>query len=81
MIPRSAFPFVVYRLSPSGENYDTEVHDGMSLRDYFAAAVLTGNLANSDPRRAIFTGDGMAHEADLAYLFADAMLAEREQEP
>lgn len=45
---------------------------GMSLRDYFAAAALTGLLANS-------AGTKHRHEelAMFAYMEADAMLAER----
>lgn len=53
---------------------------GMSLRDYFAAHALTGILANANPLRLsrgeedLTTGDCFARRA---YLFADAMLAER----
>lgn len=46
--------------------------EGMSLRDYFAAAALTG-----------FIQDGMARDYDQnarhAYRTADAMLAERDR--
>jgi hypothetical protein len=46
-------------------------YEGMTLRDYFAAAALTGILANPD-------GGGPYHrEAEYAYLYADAMLRAR----
>lgn len=49
------------------------VHHGMSLRDYFAGQALAGLLAcgphDCEP-------DGIAHDA---YLFADAMLAQRDK--
>jgi hypothetical protein len=48
---------------------------GMSLRDYFAAAALTGMLA-----RVEIPGEEFLHDAEnmaiAAYIFADAMLAE-----
>jgi hypothetical protein len=44
----------------------------LTLRDYFAAAALTGLL--SDPNRSSDTYSGWAVDA---YKFADAMLAER----
>lgn len=43
---------------------------GMSLRDYFAAAALTGYLAR---------GGNPENCAGWAYNFADAMLAERDK--
>jgi len=47
---------------------------GMSLRDYFAAKALAGLLAcgphDCEP-------EGIAHDA---YLFADAMIAQRDRE-
>ena len=45
---------------------------GMSLRDYFAAAALTGLVASKDP--------GSINEiTECAYDYADAMLAERDK--
>ena len=44
--------------------------NGMSLRDYFAAAALTGLLAKSLP-------GSPWHKSQLAYAFADAMIQER----
>jgi hypothetical protein len=49
---------------------------GMSLRDYFAAAALTGLLADS--RGASVSGEALAVKlGEAAYLAADAMLKER----
>lgn len=45
-------------------------NDGLSLRDYFAAAALTGMLVNG-------TYEPIQHAAEDAYKTADAMLAER----
>ncbi len=46
---------------------------GMTLRDYFAAAALQGLLA--DPSN----GNPYRGNAESAYIYADAMLAEREK--
>jgi hypothetical protein len=59
--------------NPFGLVMDGE-HHGMSLRDYFAAKVLAGMHARDT------YDDGQAtpaQRAALAYLDADAMLAER----
>lgn len=60
---------------------DTIYHNGMSLRDYFAAKAMQGLL--SDP---LFrpTQDENLHEfprrvADRSYIYADAMLKAREE--
>jgi hypothetical protein len=44
--------------------------DQITLRDYFAAAALTGLLANGDRKSAV----------ENAYAMADKMLAERKDE-
>lgn len=62
----SAFP-----QSLTGETGAFVGCEGMTLRDYFAAAALTGLLASS-------TGDQPENFAKGAYLMADAMLAARE---
>lgn len=50
-------------------------HDGMTLRDYFAAKALSGFIAS---RRSSHSGeDGAETLAIDAYMVADAMLAER----
>ena len=56
----------------------TYVH-GMSLRDYFAAAALTGLIANSYYREEAVHNDGWATYSRMAYLQADAMLKAREE--
>lgn len=48
----------------------SEVNEGMTLRDYFAAAALTGLWASA--------GEGsFGVDAESCYEMADAMLAER----
>jgi hypothetical protein len=49
--------------------------DGMTLRDYFAAAALTGCLASWNTDHPL----NIEIAADYAYRQADAMLAEREK--
>lgn len=63
---RPAFPVV---LELGGDSQEVVANLGMSRRDYFAAAALTGVLASR-------TG-GVDPEVDagLAYRYADAMLA------
>ena len=55
-----------------GSAFPNGYHHGMTLRDYFAGQVLAGFLANVDneehPFRVL---------AEMAYLQADAMIAER----
>jgi hypothetical protein len=53
--------------------------EGMSLRDYFAAAALQGIIAAND-RTAKFDNpkEILTCYSKTAYAFADAMLAERE---
>ena len=59
----------------------SETAMGMSLRDYFAAAALTGLVASlADPaNRAKISSDGKNHTdfAKTCYVMADAMLAQR----
>jgi hypothetical protein len=45
--------------------------DQITLRDYFAAAALTGLLANGDRKSAV----------ENAYAMADKMLEERDDDP
>lgn len=49
--------------------------NGMTLRDYFAAAVLQGSIACPDSSE---DWDGLARDA---YKYADAMLRAREPKP
>ena len=60
-----------------GQHFFPEAQSGMTLRDYFAAAALTGLLAAEsypDGPSRTFT-----EAAAVAYTQADAMLAQREQ--
>tara|TARA_R110000868_G_scaffold20415_5_gene86426 strand:- start:2294 stop:2509 length:216 start_codon:yes stop_codon:yes gene_type:complete len=59
---------------PAGWRRDPEVSDGMTLRDFFAAAALTGSLANPNSEKRY------SHVAELAWRYADAMLTVRGQE-
>lgn len=62
----------------------TASEGGMTLRDYFAAAALTGLLANQQiAKDAVKEGYGpdvtQPWHADTAYAFADAMLKKRSE--
>lgn len=61
----SAFPVVV----PQEYSF---VHEGMTLRDYFAGQALAGLLAHA-------SGEAPESSPSMAYKLADAMLAEREK--
>lgn len=50
--------------------------EGMDLRDYFAAKVIQGIVANS----AFETIEGMLKSTQVAYMVADAMMEARGQE-
>ena len=52
--------------------------NGMTLRDYFAACFVKGALSNSTIKITA-PGDSASHIAKSAYIFADAMLTEREK--
>lgn len=69
----SAFPKQPIYKMPHGVELVTE-QQGMSLRDYFAAAAL--------PNLVVWDEDGLKPPVDaaiLAYEYADAMIAEREK--
>jgi hypothetical protein len=70
-----AFPHVMSHCQTANES---EMYPGLSLRDYFAAAALTGILSNVQAMRA---NPPLLHaeRAEAAYKAADAMLAEREK--
>ena len=56
--------------------------DGMTLRDYFAAAALQGNLAGQSIDVGYYEGkDAWNKAAKDAYAVADAMLKAREDKP
>ena len=68
----SAFPHETYN------GYDS----GMTLRDYFAAAALQGNLAGQSVDVGYYEGkDAWNKAAKDAYAVADAMLKAREAKP
>lgn len=69
----NAFPLEERDRSQAHEIY--AVHRGMSLRDYFAAKVLQGILANSFSDIELTMPD----YAQTAYLLADAMMKERKK--
>jgi len=53
---------------------------GMTLRDYFAAAALTGICACESLHKKLLSSTGNGdpqHLAECCYLYADSMLAER----
>ena len=57
---------------PVQAEQSVDIHEGMTLRDYFAAAALQGFLAGNPDADCGF--EGYAHDA---YKTADAMLTER----
>jgi len=66
-----AFPVpMVARPCGDGTTIVESAYDGgMTMRDYFAAAALTGLLANGDPLMC----------CEKAYQYADGMLRERDK--
>lgn len=74
-----AFPVPTFR-DDSGKAVVLAEHEGLSIRDYFAAAALTGLLANREFLLFIEDGDVMqsALAARNSYVIADAMLAAME---
>ena len=65
-----------------GESWSKEAGgdpNGMTLRDYFAAKVLAGFLANQHQDYAPLIDDKVPMLAKEAYRLADAMLAARER--
>ena len=66
-----AFPFSREWENERKGYTERETYDGMSLRDYFAAAALTGILAHVN---GFEPGSGTVSR--LAYAYADAMIAE-----
>lgn len=58
----------------------TRKHPGISLRDYFATAALTGIISTPNPFKNHETGemiDQKNDQASIAYEYADAMIAAR----
>jgi len=62
----------------------TEIHSGMTIRDYFAGQALMGILACSEPLEPCGVCAALEyidHFPELSYRYADAMLAAREAKP
>ena len=59
-------------------------HPGMTLRDYFAAQALCGDMASQDEDFRFYVSDRenvIVERAVLCYRFADAMLKAKEAKP
>lgn len=80
----SAFPGIAgsYAGADEYQNRYTglETYGGMSLRDYFAAATLTGFMETYHAPDAPDTPERRTSLAKLCYDVADAMIAERDSE-
>jgi hypothetical protein len=59
---------------PSHGSMGEVSHEGMTLRDYFAAKAMQGLVAGSNPEHSI----NLHGAAEWAYNMADAMLKARE---
>jgi hypothetical protein len=58
----------------------SDIWKGMTLRDYFAAQAMQGLLSDPDTARNVRVARRLLDEAvaDMAYMFADAMIARKE---
>ena len=70
----TAFP---YREQDSNGQYRD--HYGMTLRDYFAAAALSGSVGYVNEFEPAYEAS-LKHTATAAYRIADAMLAARKEQ-
>lgn len=76
--PRPAFtPGLSFHDSAATAGFASTAREGMSLRDYFAAAALQGILMNYTTEKFGATEQTVAQ---YAYRYADAMLDERGKE-
>jgi hypothetical protein len=73
----AAFPRPLVHVDMNQPGGTSMAQDGMTLRDYFAAAALTG-LTKNDPAYLDDVADYKWY-AEASYELADAMLAEREK--
>ena len=69
--PEQAFP------GPCQHEQQVDIHEGMTLRDYFAAQAMIGILAS---RKGFLVDCGTENAPQWAYQVADAMLAARDEE-
>ena len=80
-----AFPVNAHILTSVGETLEIGTFHGMSLRDWFAGQVMAGTLANAAWNTEAFRALGIQDSdapmlaAKIAYLYADAMLAQRDK--
>lgn len=73
MKDKPAFPVVENQFNPLNNSVEiVAIHQGMTLRDWFAGMALTGILSNNE-----FPSWDLA--AQQAYNAADAMLKEKEK--
>lgn len=70
-----AFPSPGVVLNFDRNEHQQGAYEGMSLRDYFAAKALQGMLAALDAAGLNYSNPAMM--AEHAFVFANAMLAER----
>lgn len=69
---KPAFPTYYYDYQPStGEQVVRDIENGITIRDYFAAAALTGLLSNHAEKLSL------KDAADLCFDFAEQMIYER----
>ena len=69
-----AFPIATALKSRDGETKKMDVNEGMSLREWFTGMALQGILSrHADERGADISG-----LAALAYVYADAMIEQKE---
>lgn len=81
-----AFPSLYVHFNKTDEMAEPRLvansHQGMDLRDYFAAQALTGAQvwdAVLNGRNSGFIGNGPKKMAEVAFAIADAMMKAREQ--
>jgi hypothetical protein len=70
----AAFPIDSYMLNPNATEKEIKEAQGMTLRDYFAAAALQGMMGN----RSLVALYG-AVMAEKSYFLADAMIEARKE--
>lgn len=75
-----AFPQNTKIVAAAGQELHQGFIGGMTLRDYFAAKAMAGMLADPDTARTVQKARRKMDEAvaELAYMYADAMLKARE---
>ena len=71
-----AFPSSMHETEHGDKVYPVDSYEGMSLRDYFAAAAMTALLRSEVGKEGWATVHGVASDA---YKVADAMLKAREK--